>query len=154
MWLFITMLFFHFVGFSIWLGSLISLTAAIFMLKNQTDSNLVRTLLHEILKLFKKLIYPSAFMVLISGLYMVFKIPESIKPFWLHYMEKGGIVIVFLSTCLLCCISKKLTKQTLNVPNIEIAAVKKRLSTYFVLLTIIILLILSVVFIVLFEVEY
>lgn len=105
----------------------------------------MQTLLHEILKL----IYPSAFMVLISGLYMVFKIPESIKPFWLHYMEKGGIVIVFLSTCLLCCISKKLTKQTLNVPNIEIATVKKSLSTYFVLSTIIILLILSVVFIVL-----
>lgn len=147
------MLFLHLTGLSIWLGSLIALAVSISLLKKHTESDEGLKIIRKILGVISCWIHPSGFVVLVSGIIMIVKmgISESAKPLWLHYMEKGGSIIILLSIISLGMISNKKVKKAFVISSVDSAIVKKGLTFYQSSISIFILFILSVIFVVSFK---
>lgn len=148
-----SMLFLHLAGLSVWLGSLLSLAIVTFMSRSHADSGYVRSLVRKITGAFSSWIHPSAIVVLVSGIILIANMYSGAsRPFWLNYMEMGGMTIIFLSMIILGLFSNRKVRKPLAASSSgETTAIKKGLTNYFTLLVIFILLILSVIFVVAFK---
>lgn len=148
-----TMLFLHITAIAVWLGSLLSLAVITMMSRSQADSGEVRSLVRRITGSFSRWIHPTAIIVLVSGIILIanMNIPQDARPFWLNYMEMGGMTIIFLSMIVLGFISNRNVRKPLAASNAKTATIKKGMSTYLVALTVFMLSILSVIFVVAFK---
>lgn len=147
-----TMLFLHLAGLAIWVGSLLSLAVITLMSRSHADSGYVRSLVRKITGAFSTWVHPSAIVVLVSGIILIANMyGDGQRPFWLDYMEMGGMVIIFLSIIVLGLFSNRKVRKPLAASNGETTPIKKGLTAYGLLLTLFILLILSVIFVVAFK---
>src|SRR5690625_1835383 len=91
-------LFTHFIGFAIWGGALIAVTCILFMMKRHLGSVELSTIVKKITRIVNILVHPSAFLVLVSGIFMIisFNFGDAGKPFYMEFMERvGGVAVLF-----------------------------------------------------------
>lgn len=103
--------FLHIAGLAVWLGSLIGLGMLLqFIAKNQ-DMDKTNRLANHIVRLVNRLMHPSAFLVLLSGGYMLFELGYGRDhPFWLIFMERFGSIVILLSIILISIQGSKIKK--------------------------------------------
>lgn len=84
------LLFAHLFGLMVWGGAVL---AVIVMLLSSDFKLLAR----RIISIFNRLAHPAAFIVLVSGVFMIIQLDMGLnKPLWLDMMEKGGGTIILL----------------------------------------------------------
>lgn len=90
-------LFLHLTGISIWSGSILAVILILMMMKKHLGSKELSNIIKKIVRIINMLVHPSAFIVLVSGIFMIVSLGLGMnKPFWLNFMEKfGGVVIMF-----------------------------------------------------------
>ncbi|WP_058302470.1 hypothetical protein [Gorillibacterium timonense] len=141
------MLFLHFIGLAVWLGSLVMVAVLLTLLKKQVgegEQKIVRT----VIRVFNMLSHPAAFLVLISGFGMLgMDSGHEGKgmPFWLTYMRDVGTTIIVLSMIVLSILGTKVVNKKPE-PG-EPAFRKDKLATFLTVELVVIGLILSVLLI-------
>ncbi|MEO3946781.1 hypothetical protein [Gorillibacterium sp. CAU 1737] len=148
------MLFLHFIGLSVWLGSLVMVAVLLAMLKKQSGEGEERVV-RLIIRVFNILSHPGAFLVLISGFAMMGMNSGSGDkgmPFWLTYMRDVGTTIIVLSMIVLSILGRKVINKKPE-PG-EPAVRKDKLATFLTVEMVIIGLLLSVLLIVSFRVNF
>lgn len=139
-------LFIHFTGLSIWLGSLVAVAILLMAMRKQLHSADIGALVKKTVRTFNLLTHPSAFLVLISGVFMILKLGmESDKPFWLIYMERGGGMIILLFIIVISIMGRRLMKR---ISGNNSASASTSINSYVSGLTVSIVAVLSVVFVV------
>lgn len=116
-------------------------------IKKQAHSSEVRTLTQKIAGAFSRWIHPSAIVVLVSGIILIANMYGSVedRPFWLDYMEMAGMVIVFASIILLSFVSNRMVRKPLRMDHVDMAKISRGLTTYIILLAVLVVLIASVI---------
>ncbi|WP_062106894.1 hypothetical protein [Bacillus niameyensis] len=147
-------LFLHFTGLSIWVGSLIAIALILVMMKKHLGSKELSTIVKKVTKVSNLLVHPSAFFVLISGVFMIISMNfgDATKPFYLAFMERIGGVTVLFSIIAISLFGRRLVKK-LNNLEMEGGILKHTgsLNTYVAVMFASLLLILSVIFVVSFR---
>ncbi|MDF2661905.1 MAG: hypothetical protein K0Q94_4696 [Paenibacillus sp.] len=140
------MLFIHLTGLSIWLGSLVAVAILLTAMKKMLPSADVSGIVRKTVRTFNLLTHPSAFLVLISGVFMILEMGlGSDKPFWLIYMERGGGMIVLLFIIVISIMGRRLMKR---IAGGDVQAASSSISSYVTGLSLSTVLVLSVVFVV------
>jgi hypothetical protein len=141
------MLFLHLAGFSVWLGSIVTIAILLLAIKKQIDSDVGRSLVKKMIGIFNMLTHPSSFIVLVSGIVMIVKwgSSETGKPFWLNYMEQVGGMVVLLFIIVLSILGRRVMKRIAGA-NIQLAS--SGISFYVTGMLVTTMLILSIVFVV------
>lgn len=89
--------FLHLTGVSIWAGSILAVIIILSMMKKHLGSKELSNIVKKIVRIINMLVHPSAFIVLLSGVFMIVSMGlGNDKPFWLNFMEKfGGMLVLF-----------------------------------------------------------
>jgi len=141
------MLFLHFIGLAVWLGSLVMVAVLLTMMKKQAgegDTRIVRT----VIRVFNMLSHPGAFLVLVSGFAMIGTNSGNEgkgMPFWLTYMSYVGTIVIVLSMIVLSILGSRIVAK--KPVEGEPAFRKDKLSTFLTVELVVIALILSILLI-------
>lgn len=110
--MFSTWLFLHLAGISIWSGSILAVLLILGMMKKHLGSKELANIVNKIVRVINMLVHPSAFIVLLSGIFMIVeRWSGSNKPLWLNFMEKFGGMAVMLSIIAIGFASMMLSKK-------------------------------------------
>ncbi|HEY4552026.1 MAG TPA: hypothetical protein VIG80_02415 [Bacillaceae bacterium] len=106
-------LFLHFAGISIWVGSLLAVTLILLMMKKHLGSKELSTIVKKITRVVNMLVHPSAFFVLISGIFMIVSMNfgDTAKPFYLNFMERFGGVAILFTFIAISLVGRKFVKK-------------------------------------------
>jgi putative copper export protein len=109
-------LFLHFTGISIWVGSLLAVTLILLTMKKYLGSKELSTIVKKITRIVNILVHPSAFFVLVSGVFMIISMNygDNPKPFYLNFMERFGGSTILFSIILISIFGRRLVKR-LNI---------------------------------------
>jgi hypothetical protein len=121
------------------------------ILKKHLDTVIGKKLVCNVIRTFSAITYPSAIIVLISGIYRVVQkgLEGAANSLWLNYMEMVGVIIVPLNIIVLIILGRRVTKLLSSKnTSVQTAVIELRLSTYLSAVFLIMLLILSVILIV------
>ncbi|MBS4219684.1 hypothetical protein KHA96_15325 [Bacillus sp. FJAT-49711] len=147
-------LFLHFAGISIWVGSLLTVTILLFIVKKHLGSKELSTIVKKMTKVVNTLIHPSAFFVLLSGIFMMIAMNfgDSPKPFYLEFMERIGGMTVLFTIIAVSIFGRKVVKKfnTLEKEG-SLIAHPASINTYITMMLISVLLVLTVIFVVSFK---
>ncbi len=145
-------LFLHFTGLSIWLGSLLTITFILVMMKKHLGSKELSTIVKKITRIGNILVHPSAFFVLLSGVFMIISMNLGSKPFYLAFMERVGGVTVLFTIIGVSLFGRQLVKKLTQLE--EDGGVLKHtrsINSYIMMMLLSILLVLAVIFVVSFR---
>lgn len=105
-----TMLFVHLIGLIAWLGGWLAIIGML-LLNRQSSSADTHHLAARAVRIFSWIAYPSAFLVLISGVYMIVQLGLDDKPIWLIVMERGGGMVILLSLLIPTLMGRKVIRR-------------------------------------------
>src|SRR5690348_16093340 len=93
------LLFIHLSALAVWVGSLATVAILLLSIRKQFGSPDIRGVAKRTIRTFNRVTHPSAFLILVSGLWMFFRsnVSESDVPFWLHYMREGGSLLILIA---------------------------------------------------------
>lgn len=116
------MFFIHIAGLAAWFG--VTLMGALMLLwvrDKLSESDLSSAAL-TVVKNMNRITHPAAFLVLVSGVFMVMEWSRDGMPFWLSFMERAGGMVILLFLIVLSILGAKLKKKLAQ--NDEAAAAK------------------------------
>ncbi|MFD0716645.1 hypothetical protein [Paenibacillus sp. GCM10027626] len=109
-------LFAHFAGLSLWIGALLFSTIVFILVKSHVNgTNEIRELAQRIARIAMRISHLGAFLVLISGVYMILDLNIKDKPFWLSIMEKGGGSVIIISIILTGIVGSRTIRRMSNL---------------------------------------
>lgn len=146
-------MFLHINSLVVWVMALLSVAIIVMMLKKHLDTEPVKRVVYQVIRIFNAITYPSCIIVLISGV-CILSFVDSTNSLWFNYMEMVGTAIVPVNIILLFILGKRVT--TLLAPKTDttgsITTIELRVSTYLSAVFLITALILSVILIVGFKI--
>lgn len=149
MWLFL-----HLTGISIWVGSLLAVIFILFMMKRHLGSKELATIVKKIVRIVNILVHPSAFIVLLSGIFMIvmMNFGDAAKPFWLTFMERFGGGIILFTMIAVGFVGRSLVKKLRAVEGGE-ATYKHSPSftNYILMMTLSVVSVIAIIFVVSFR---
>ncbi len=105
-------LFLHLTGISIWAGSILAVIFILAMMKKHLGSKELSNIVKKIIRIINILVHPSAFIVLLSGIFMIVSMGLGAdKPFWLNFMEKFGSMVILFSIIAISLAGRALAKK-------------------------------------------
>ncbi|WP_336776235.1 hypothetical protein [Paenibacillus sp. MMO-58] len=105
-------LFLHLTAISIWLGSVLTIAIMLLTMRQQIANRDIKSLAQKAIRTFNRIMYPSSFLVLVSGIVMIVKLgKDSARPFWLEYMQDAGAMTILVSIILSGIWGKKVIKR-------------------------------------------
>ncbi|MCR2821654.1 hypothetical protein [Lederbergia panacisoli] len=147
-------LFLHFAGISVWVGSLLAVAIILFMMKKHLGSKELSTIVKKMTKVVNSIVHPSAFFVLLSGIFMIIAMNfgDSPKPFYLEFMERIGGVTVLFTIIAVSIFGRRVVKKfnTLEKEG-SVVTHPASINMYITMMLISVLLVLSVIFVVSFR---
>jgi len=147
-------LFLHFAGISIWVGSLLAVALILIMMKKHLGSKELSTIVKKMTRVVNTLVHPSAFFVLLSGIFMIISMNfgDSSKPFYLEFMERIGGVTVLFTIIAVSIFGRRVVKKlsTLEKEG-NVITHPGSINTYITMMLVSVLLVLAVIFVVSFR---
>jgi len=147
-------LFLHFAGVSIWTGSLLAVTIILIMMKKHLGSKELSTIVKKLTKIVNTLVHPSAFFVLLSGIFMIIAMNfgDSPKPFYLDFMERiGGVTVLFTIIAVSIFGRRVVKKFNLLEKEGSVITHPRSINTYITSMLLSVLLVFVVIFVVSFR---
>ncbi len=110
------LLFLHVAGVVLWLGSVVMAVMLLSALKKDLQSPKAAELSGKTIKLLNRVTHPTAFIVLLSGVFMLMTdtwgmANHSSFPFWIIFMEQAGAIVILAFIIAVSIIGKKATKR-------------------------------------------
>ncbi|MBS4205566.1 hypothetical protein [Lederbergia citrea] len=147
-------LFLHFTGISIWVGALLAVTFILLMMRKNLGSKESSTIVKKMTRVVNMLVHPSAFFVLISGVFMIISMNfgDASKPFYLNFMERFGGGAILFTIIAISFVGRKLVKK-LNAQEKDGHVIKhsSSLSNYIAMMLTSVACVLATIFIVSFR---
>ncbi|MBN6189452.1 hypothetical protein JQN58_21595 [Aneurinibacillus sp. BA2021] len=125
--------FLHIGSLAIWFGGLLSLAIVFKMLAKRGLSQETDGMVRSLIAIVNRLLNPSAFVVMVSGLAMMINLGLMGQdvPLWLRLMQDGGSLIVLLSIALITFYGNRFKKKLRNQAGTDhVLTRKKMLATY------------------------
>ncbi|WP_256756980.1 hypothetical protein [Cohnella sp. WQ 127256] len=108
------LLFLHLGGLSVWLGSAVMVALQLMIMKRNIQATDISSLTSKTIRVFTRVTHPSAFLVLLSGIWMLMRIGMENHdnfPFWLKFMEMFGSMVILIFIITVSILGKKVIKR-------------------------------------------
>ncbi|GAA0351944.1 hypothetical protein [Bacillus horti] len=118
--------FLHIIGVIIWIGSFIGFGLLLRSLAKKESVEQHTQVVTKIDQLVKRLILPSALVVMISGVFLILPYDRGSLPLYITLMEQAGSLIILLSIIVLTIQSRKIQKALRQqTDGVEVSSAKK-----------------------------
>jgi len=142
------MFFLHIAGLCIWFGSMVTILILLLILRKDLANETVAALTKRTVGIANRITHPSATVVLLSGITMLVLIgmdQYGNLPFWIHFMEQAGSLVILAFLVLISIAGRKVTR---HIAENKLDLANKSLNRYLTFMIVLALGVIAVIYVV------